>query len=270
MIVSRHNHHDLGIRAHPDMDVAKCLISVFMIHQNEFIFIWLFLGFAIFFWVYSGQLLARDKSLGFKDDDSYLYMSVSVIPIAVSITMTAIYLTFYSISSRVQFVLRLININIKVFAAYATAIIWLIALMSTRPVSLGGNFTLLELYIYILLGMYFVVLIMIQFGKPVDSIAILITIITLGVIALIDFAGFSTHEQNTIFYLPLVIMLAVLTVFYLMDFFSVPQRYCEEIRFFQLWFTSHFWFDVAYLVFVLVITLSIANLFKYNENYRAN
>lgn len=102
-----------------------------------------------------------------------------------------------------------------------------------------------------------------------DAIAILITIITFGVIALIDFCGFSTHEQNVIFYLPLVIMIAILTLFYLLDFFSVPQRYCEEIRFFQLWFTSHFWFDVAYLAFVLVITLSIANLFKYNEDFKA-
>jgi hypothetical protein len=131
-----------------------------MIHQNEFIFIWLFLGFAIYFWVYAMQLLARDSSLGFKDDDSYFYMSCSVIPIAVSITTSAVYLTFYSISFRVQFILRLININIKVFAAYASAIVWVVAMLSTRPVHMG-DITLMELYIYILLGMYIVVLVMI-------------------------------------------------------------------------------------------------------------
>lgn len=176
------------------MNIIKCLLSCFMIHQNEFIFIWLFLGFAIYYWVYASQLLVKDPSLGFKDDETYFYQEWSVIPIAISLTTSVVYLTFYSISFRTQFILRLINLNIKVFAAYATAIVWVIAMLSTRPVHLGDNFTLLELYIYILLGMYVVTLIMIQFGKPVESIAVLITVITFGVIILIDFCGFSTHQ----------------------------------------------------------------------------
>ena len=50
-IVKKHSEAELGIRAHPELGCGKSLLSIFIIHQNEFIFIWLYLGFAVYFWV---------------------------------------------------------------------------------------------------------------------------------------------------------------------------------------------------------------------------
>ena len=61
-IVKKHLDVDLGIRAHPEMDVGKSLKSIFIPHQNEFMFIWLFLGFSIYFWVEVGLVATRDSS----------------------------------------------------------------------------------------------------------------------------------------------------------------------------------------------------------------
>jgi hypothetical protein len=65
VIIMRLSHQDLGIRAHPEMTIGKCLYSIFLIHQNEFIFIWLWLSFAIYFWVEIALILSKDDSIGF-------------------------------------------------------------------------------------------------------------------------------------------------------------------------------------------------------------
>ena len=50
-VVKKHSEAELGIRAHPDLTCGRSLLSMFLLHQNEFIFIWLYLGFAVYFWV---------------------------------------------------------------------------------------------------------------------------------------------------------------------------------------------------------------------------
>ena len=64
-IVKKHLDVDLGIRAHPDMNAARSLKSIFIPHQNEFMFIWLFLGFSVYFWVEVGFLATKDSSFAF-------------------------------------------------------------------------------------------------------------------------------------------------------------------------------------------------------------
>ena len=45
-----------------------------MIDHNEFIFIWLYIGFAAYFWYQFGLLVAHDDSYGYTKDENYLFM----------------------------------------------------------------------------------------------------------------------------------------------------------------------------------------------------
>ena len=60
-----------------------------------------------------------------------------------------------------------------------------------------------------------------------------------------------------VFYLPLIIMVAIISMFGIFDFFSIPQRFCEVTRVFQLMFTSHFWYDASILTFLVVMTIAL-------------
>ena len=40
-----------GIRAHPEMDANKCWKSMIIPWHNEFIAIWLYVAFALYFWI---------------------------------------------------------------------------------------------------------------------------------------------------------------------------------------------------------------------------
>ena len=116
------------------------------------------------------------------------------LPLAVSLTFSVIYLIFYSISSRTHVVLRLVNLNFQFLAAYAFALVWVIAMMTSRPVQLGENFTLMELYVWILLTLYLVILVMIQFGKPLTSIAFWVTLFFFVLVLIIDVSAYSTKQ----------------------------------------------------------------------------
>lgn len=89
--------------------------------------------------------------------------------------------------------LRLINLNFKYLAVYAFGIITIVALMTTRPIPIG-SITLMELYVYILIAFYFVNLVLIQFGKPAETVAYWITLLLFSIIFFVDFGAFSTHQ----------------------------------------------------------------------------
>jgi len=110
--------------------------------------------------------------------------------------------------------------------------------MSTRQVSLGDQLTLMELYIYIVICFYVAVVILIQFGKAQQTIAYWLSFLLFSVILIVDAAMFATHDQLHDFYLPFVIIVLIITLIKIMDFCTVPQRFCEEVRFFQIYFTS--------------------------------
>ena len=60
IIVKKHSEVNLGIRAHPNMTVSMCLTSIILPHQNEFIFIWLFIGFIIYYIIQIGLIASHD------------------------------------------------------------------------------------------------------------------------------------------------------------------------------------------------------------------
>jgi hypothetical protein len=63
---------------------------------NEFISIWLNLLFAIYFWIESFLIIAKGKEYEFDNDNDYFYIYIATLSVAVYLTVTAVYLIFYS------------------------------------------------------------------------------------------------------------------------------------------------------------------------------
>lgn len=60
---------------------------------------WIYIVFAVYFWVEAFLIILEVKSeYEFTNDYDFFYMFIATIGIAVSLTVTAIYLIFYSMS----------------------------------------------------------------------------------------------------------------------------------------------------------------------------
>lgn len=89
----------VGLRAHPFMDWKKCLKSVIVPWHNEFLNIWLYFAFSIYFWVQLFFIAFRNKKYYvFATEKDYDLMFTTTFGIAISLTMTCFYLIFYSVS----------------------------------------------------------------------------------------------------------------------------------------------------------------------------
>ena len=100
-VVLRDKYQNLGIRAHPDMSVGKCLMGLFYPWQNEFLTTWLYIVFAVYFWVELILIMAMShKEYNFNNITDYYWMFIATLGIALSLTFTAIYLTFYPLSEK--------------------------------------------------------------------------------------------------------------------------------------------------------------------------
>lgn len=64
-ILLRHDHSTLGIRANENMTWLKCLYSMVLPWHNEFIGIWIYLIFAIYFWVETILVGIKSKEYDF-------------------------------------------------------------------------------------------------------------------------------------------------------------------------------------------------------------
>jgi hypothetical protein len=58
-----------------------------------------------------GLILAQDDSYGFKEEDDYRWMLLATTTIALSVTITLVYLIFYCLSLRAEKVLKNIDFN---------------------------------------------------------------------------------------------------------------------------------------------------------------
>ena len=87
----------IGIRAHPDMDFAKSMKSLIVPWHNEWLSIWFYLVFAIYFWIETIIIMSHNYSqYAFIKNKDYDLMFIATFGIASSLTMTTVYLIFYS------------------------------------------------------------------------------------------------------------------------------------------------------------------------------
>jgi predicted membrane channel-forming protein YqfA (hemolysin III family) len=106
------------------MGLGKCFQSLLMPWHNEWVNILLYLIFAIYFWVQLVMIMCGEHSYDFQDDvdmalgidgkglsasDQKYLMFIGTFGICVTLTMTAIYLTFYVMSEKTQVQLEKFN-----------------------------------------------------------------------------------------------------------------------------------------------------------------
>jgi hypothetical protein len=105
------------------MNFDKCLRSTIIPSHNEWINIILFLAFAIYFWIVCILLLFK-KGFEFNNEVDYVLLFIASLGIALSLTMTAVYLTFYPISSTMKARLETFNLMGILVMGYALVFVF--------------------------------------------------------------------------------------------------------------------------------------------------
>lgn len=92
------------------MTFGKCCYSLILPWHNEWVNIWLYVTFALYFWVNSALILAKYKLYQLNNDIDWLLMFIATQAIAISLTVSAVYLAFYSISYSLKETLEKFNL----------------------------------------------------------------------------------------------------------------------------------------------------------------
>ena len=153
---------EMGIRAHPEMNAWKCIKSMFMAWHAEFTTIWLYLGFATYFWINVYLIATKNSWYGYQQDDYYTNMLIVTLAMAISLTLTSCYIIFYPISEETLKTFEYIEfIQVLILVGIITCIL-LIAEMAPYPIQFG-DLTLLQIMIIIVCCYFFIMIILALF-----------------------------------------------------------------------------------------------------------
>jgi len=140
-VVLRYEQANLGIRAHPDLTWWMCVKSLIMPWHNEWVNIWIYLVFAVYFWVQTFMIAAKDsKDYEFNNNEDFYFMFIGTLGIALSLTCTAVYLTFYSTGEKEQMIFESFNYMGLLVLAYSLSFCFVASELFNTP-----------LYFYLLL-----------------------------------------------------------------------------------------------------------------------
>lgn len=191
-------------------------------------------------------------------------MLVATSAIALSVTVTLIYLIFYSMSSTCERVLNNFDWNFKLLAIYALTFVFIAAEFGLNPIRFGESVTLGLILMYLTASVYVVLLVLVQYDSLKNTVW-WITFCYLTLLFLTDLFVVATQQQVKNFHLPMSILLGLLAVTGLFVFFHFPERFCVEHRIPQLFLTSHFWYALVYLILLFIYQRCLHTMFKYNE-----
>ena len=107
------------MRAHKDMDYKMSLKSLIVPWHNEWLSIWFYIAFALYFWVSTLLIMIHDKkNYDFIHHNDYEFMFIATIGFAASLTLTAVYLIFYSQSKELRNLLEAFDYMGKLIGFY--------------------------------------------------------------------------------------------------------------------------------------------------------
>lgn len=221
------------------MNVAKSFWSILVPWHNEWLPILLYLGFGINFLVQTFLIMAKSPQfykLRYQNDYDYIF--IATFGMATSLLLTAAYLIFYSMSKAwlkffdmLDFMGKIIMVYFYSFAFFASELV--------------GN----EVYypfLFLLTSFLIASLILCQYELG-RIIAFWGTVALLSILFFYDFIFASTPKQKEVFYIPIFVELIIVGCGYLLYYFSLPERWCKKIKFFQL-YTTGFIFFTAFLI----------------------
>ena len=240
-LVVRNKYQIYGVRAHGDMGTTKSAMTIFMPHCNEFISIWLYLVFAVYFWVESVLIITKYKDYEFEDFSyDYFYMYIATFGIAFSLTLTTLYLIFYAISEKSLKIWESIHFQGLLVMFYFFLFAYIVS-----------EYTGASLYFYTLFTigcLLLTALLAAIYGVP-KWIIITGTAVFLFFILLIDWIYHSSKKTVKVFYLPVLIETGFLAVGIILWAFNIPERWTEN-RIVHLYVNSFVLFTLIFVSFI--------------------
>jgi hypothetical protein len=181
----------------------KSVFSMIIPWTNEFISIWLNVLFAVYFWIESFLIIGKGKEYEFDNDNDYFYIYIATLSVAVYLTITAIYLIFYSMGGVYNDVLTILVYMAQITLAFA----FTFCFMATELKNSDDFFPVL----FIVTVLYGVVMVLSQyeFGR---KLGFWLTIGILGTIVFFDLCLNANRHRVTVMYIPLILEGLLLSV----------------------------------------------------------
>lgn len=186
-VVTRRDDVTYGIRAKKDLGWGQCFFSLFLPWHNEWINCWLYLGFALYFWIECIFIMAKSqKDFDFNNDWDYFYMFIVTFALAVSLTATFFYYLIYSISAGYLKTMYSIHLaGIYVIAYSAT-----FAFVSSEDANTPICFFIQFLAPCLLIG----AIVLVCYNDLCRTIAFWVTFGFILLILVVDLSFFSSHR----------------------------------------------------------------------------
>ena len=185
--------------------------------------------------------MAHSKEYKFVDKHNYEFMFLSLLGISISLTATAIFIIFYSISDPWRDLLDSLDYMGKITMIFLFTFAFIGSELHQSTYYFPFMFSVGALLVLNL------VLVQYDFGRSVSFW------ISLGIIVMVyayDFLFYASPKQKKIFYIPIFIELAILGVGYLFYIFQVPERFCPDAKFVQLYLTGFLIFTLFLINFI--------------------
>ena len=98
-------------------------------------------------------------------------------------------------------------------------------------------------------------------------IAFWITVVLLVIVYVFDFFWSSSPKEKSVFYIPMFLELLLLLFGFLLYAFSIPERWCTSVRFFQLYTTGYIFFTLFLINFYFEASRILYYTIKLNSGY---
>ena len=149
-------------------------------------------------------------------------MFLATFGIALSLTTTAVFLTFYSVSKNVKKLLESFDYMGKTIMCF----FYTFAFVGSE---LAGS-TLFYAFMFLLVVILVANLVLVQYSGG-KSISFWLSIGILAVVFSSDFLFNSSPKEKEVFYIPMFVELAILGAGYLVYAYNVPERFCPDAKF---------------------------------------
>lgn len=152
--------------------------------------------FAVYFWIESFLIIAKGKEYEFDNDNDYFYIYIATVTVAVYLTITCIYLIFYSMGGVYNDWLTVLVYMAQITVAFALSFCF----MATELKNTDDFFPVL----FIITVLYGTVMVLSQyeFGRKVGF---WLTLGILGTIVFFDLCLNANKHRITVMYIPLIV-----------------------------------------------------------------
>lgn len=204
------------------------------------------------------MIMGHEHSYKLKRGSDFDMMFIATLGIAISLTVTAVYLTFYSKSKNVKKLLDSFDYMGKMIMVF----FYTFAFVASE---LAGS-TMFYAFLFLLVIILVSNLVLVQYSSG-KAISFYLSIGIISVVYLSDFLFNSSPKEKEVFYIPIFVELAILGAGYLLYAYNVPERFCPDAKFVQLYCTGFIFFTIMLINFLFEAHNILYYTIKLNSNF---